>query len=307
MDVRGLLDSATTIAAAATALATVILAWVTYNVATATKEAAEATVEAARGADLQLQETKKNTRGDFLLRLDEAFRYHQDAHIKLRPGGDWTLGPDGDWIRGAGGPTFPQDGPAIEGYMGLFERVWALHKLGLIDIETIDGFYGYRLFNIVANPVIYEEKLVKHADGWRDFIALWRALETYRQGTRDDPASQQARQRDARIIQALSEGLQHGAPSRTPEMAARSARLLSALRREPDDASAPVLIHLLGHRDADVRAFSARALSLTPQSLRTRASTALTQAAREDPNDEVRLWAQRTLQFYGQPAAKATR
>lgn len=125
----------------------------------------------------QLREGQKIAYGDFLLRLDEAFQRHQDVHTKLRPGGEWSkLGPDGKWREKEDGPEFPKEGPAVEGYMGLFERVQLLRAKDLIDIDTVNRLYGYRLFNIVENSTIYEEKLVKLGYGWIDFIKLWKAL-----------------------------------------------------------------------------------------------------------------------------------
>ena len=120
----------------------------------------------------QLREGQKIAYGDFLLRLDEAFQRHQRVHTKLRPGGEWSrVGPDDKWR-----PEFPKDGPAVEAYMGLFERVQLLLEKDLIDIGTVNRLYGYRLFNIVNNPIIYQVKLVELGDGWIDFIKLWKAL-----------------------------------------------------------------------------------------------------------------------------------
>jgi uncharacterized membrane protein len=56
MDFKSILDIAAAVATLLTALATVSLAYVTYTVATATREA-------ARGADRQLQQAQKNSRG----------------------------------------------------------------------------------------------------------------------------------------------------------------------------------------------------------------------------------------------------
>jgi hypothetical protein len=125
--------------------------------------AANGQLEAAKE---QLREGQKIAYGDFLLRLDEAFQRHQDVHIKLRFGGESPKGR----LR------FPKDWPAIESYMGMFERVQLLLEKDLIDIGTVNRLYGYRLFNIVVNPTIYQEKLVNLGYGWKDFIKLWKAL-----------------------------------------------------------------------------------------------------------------------------------
>jgi hypothetical protein len=66
----------------------------------------------------QLLIGQKTAYGDFLLRLDEAFVRHKVVHVKLRFGGKSpeVVGP----------LEFPKDWPAIESYMGLFERIQVL-------------------------------------------------------------------------------------------------------------------------------------------------------------------------------------
>ena len=64
--------------------------------------------------------------------------------------------------------------------MGLFERVKALIDDKIIDLDTVNRFYGYRLFNIVDNEAIRKFKLEQEAEFWRDFIKLWRALDKHR-------------------------------------------------------------------------------------------------------------------------------
>ncbi len=178
-------------ATASTAIAALIAAITTvFAVAVAVIAGyyAKGQLEAAKGqlaaaneqlaaANEQLRDGQKTAYGDFLLRLDEAFRQYQEAHTKLRPGGEWSkLGPDGKWREKEDGPEFRKDGPAVEGYMGLFERVQLLLAKDLIDIDTVNRLYGYRLFNIVNNSIIYQVKLVELGDGWIDFIKLWKAL-----------------------------------------------------------------------------------------------------------------------------------
>jgi len=41
-------------------------------------------------ANRQLRESKKISRGEFILRLDDVFRQHIETHMRLRPGGDWS-------------------------------------------------------------------------------------------------------------------------------------------------------------------------------------------------------------------------
>src|SRR5688500_304610 len=69
-------------------------------------------------AGKQLQASQQIARGEFLLRLDELFREHNDVHLRLRPGGEWA----GE----RRGPTTPPEWASVESYMGLFERIEVL-------------------------------------------------------------------------------------------------------------------------------------------------------------------------------------
>ncbi len=120
----------------------------------------------------QLRTSKRVSAGDFLLRLDDQMAKHSDVHMKLRPGGMWADRKTG--------PKTTEDWTAVEGYMGLFERIRVLVEAGVLDLNAVNRFYGYRISNIVANPVIRTEKLEKRANDWQDFIWLERALEARR-------------------------------------------------------------------------------------------------------------------------------
>jgi hypothetical protein len=109
--------------------------------------------------------------GQFLLQLDEAFHRHQDAHLYLRPGGQWYETADR--------PT-DDEMPAAEAYMGLFERIKIMIDLNLLSADVVERLYGYRVANIWHNDRIMRKKLVKHCDDWRDFLALVRCMEKVR-------------------------------------------------------------------------------------------------------------------------------
>jgi len=123
-------------------------------------------------AGKQLRGAQKSARGEFLLRLDEMFKEHVEVHTRLRPGGVWT--------EASNGPRSVEDWVAVERYMGLFERIKILVDDGVIDLDTVDRMYGYRVFNIVENKTIYA-KLVDESEDWRDFLGLWQALMKNRQ------------------------------------------------------------------------------------------------------------------------------
>lgn len=120
----------------------------------------------------QIKEARKVTRGQFLLHLDELFQQHYEVHLALRPGGKWK--------NHNSGPQFAKDWAAVDKYMGLFERINILVNDGIVDIDTIDKLYGYRVHNLVRNPIINQAKLVEAAEDWQDFIELWHKLERAR-------------------------------------------------------------------------------------------------------------------------------
>jgi hypothetical protein len=81
------------------------------------------------GRQLQLQ--RRLARGDFILRLEEMLASHNDVHRRLdAPGGRSWQPTEEDW-------------PAVEAYMGTFERIELLVRSGILDLETVDNLYAY--------------------------------------------------------------------------------------------------------------------------------------------------------------------
>jgi hypothetical protein len=116
-------------------------------------------------AGRQLLFSQRSARGTFLLDLEEVLRYHDKVHLKLdsADGENWNPAPD-EW-------------PAVEAYMGVFERIQLLIDWSILDIETVDRLYSYRILNIVNNDYIAKEKLGEKAQFWPDFCRLWQSLE----------------------------------------------------------------------------------------------------------------------------------
>jgi hypothetical protein len=94
---------------------------------------------------------------------------HWEVHIALRPGGKWA----GD----NAGPETVEEIARVESYMGLFERLNILHRNGVLPLDYIRQFYGYRLENIWANRAIREGKNLENAPAaWADFLELSQKL-----------------------------------------------------------------------------------------------------------------------------------
>lgn len=139
-------------------------------------------------AGAQLRASQRVAAGEFLLNLDQIlFEQHNEVHQLLRPGGKWASSE--------AGPSTPEEWIKVERYMGLFERVKSLLDYDLLEIHTIDSFYGYRILNIVENKTILRSKNLlssiewqkltirerkKHP--WKNFIELWHAIEKNRAG-----------------------------------------------------------------------------------------------------------------------------
>ena len=114
----------------------------------------------------------KNTRvnqAHFWLELEKMFATHDEVHLNLRPGGDW--------VETNSGPNNLEEWGKVEDYMRLFEHCKIMLKKKLIDRQTFESIYKYRLKNIVANECIVNAKLIDEKSSWADFIDLLEMFE----------------------------------------------------------------------------------------------------------------------------------
>lgn len=132
-------------------------------------------------AQNQLRQSRTIAHLDFLLRLDEAFQRHTEVHTFLQPAFKWG--------NNKGGPESAEDWFMVTSYMGLFERVNFLVEMGLEELEMVDKFHGYRVYNIVSNDRIRQVKLEdpKTARYWVEFIKLWLKLKAIHDDWKDYP------------------------------------------------------------------------------------------------------------------------
>jgi hypothetical protein len=119
-------------------------------------------------AGLQLRRTLAVERGRFTLEIERMLASHDRTHLRLRPGGDW--------FGAERGPATVEEWGQVEDYMGLFEHCEILIQSGLLDPTKYKRLFGYRIENILANPVIVREKLLKEKSGWVDFLMLVKRL-----------------------------------------------------------------------------------------------------------------------------------
>jgi hypothetical protein len=113
---------------------------------------------------IQILQNTNISRAKFWLELEKMFSLHDEVHMKLRPGGEWTK--EGE------GPKTVQEWAKVEDYMGLFEHCEIMLQKKLIDQETFQAIFSYRLNNIVANKIIVEAKLIREKGYWANFMRL---------------------------------------------------------------------------------------------------------------------------------------
>ena len=103
-------------------------------------------------AGLQLRHSARAAKGEFLLQIEEQSNRHDAVHRKLYPDGDWG-------VNKKGAPNELQEWGLVADYLGFFEQCESLIRSGCLDKSTFRKIYGYRVHNILDNPVIVEEKL----------------------------------------------------------------------------------------------------------------------------------------------------
>jgi len=113
----------------------------------------------------QLRVAQRQTKGQFLLALDDQF-------IKSRPIMQQfvlnrDLKPEGDqW-------------PQIWALMSVFERINIMVDDKILDVAIVDRLHGFALMGLIANDAVYQRLLATGAE-WQDFIDLCRTLARHR-------------------------------------------------------------------------------------------------------------------------------
>ena len=114
----------------------------------------------------QVNVTRQQTKGQFLLALDAQFEKTGD--ILMRMLNDPAFTPDGvEWTE-------------VWKLMSIFERVNIMVEDKILDVDLVDRLYGFRLLGLIGNDAIYQRVQVTGAE-WRDFIDLCHAVADHRQ------------------------------------------------------------------------------------------------------------------------------
>lgn len=116
---------------------------------------------------IQVRLARKTARSQFLIQLYQLMEQHNEVHGRLT-----GLG----WPDGRTGPESIEEWIKVGRVLGLFEYMQILVKDGIIDIDTVDKLYSYRLFHLVNNEII-RKRYFADQGRWGGVVELWKALE----------------------------------------------------------------------------------------------------------------------------------
>jgi hypothetical protein len=112
-----------------------------------------------------LKESARVAKAQFFVTIRALLANYDDIHAYLRPEGKWGTVP-------IAGPADAIEWARVELYMGTFEYCEIMLRHGFLDEKEFCKAYGYRLGNIVANPIIVEQKLIERGEYWGDFCKI---------------------------------------------------------------------------------------------------------------------------------------
>ena len=113
----------------------------------------------------QVRVSRQQTKGQFLLALDEQFE--KTSAITVRLVNEPPFTPSGsDWAE-------------VWRLMSIFERINIMVEDRILDVGLVDRLYGFRLLSLIANDAIYQ-RLASSGAEWQDFIDLCYAVANHR-------------------------------------------------------------------------------------------------------------------------------
>ena len=109
----------------------------------------------------QVSVTRQQTKGQFLLALDEQFERSSAINMSLVR--EPKLVPHGEqWVE-------------VWRLMSVFERINVMVEDGMLDIALVDRLYGVRLYIVLGNDAIFEH-VKSTGSEWQDFIDICYAV-----------------------------------------------------------------------------------------------------------------------------------
>lgn len=115
---------------------------------------------------VQVRDSRKIAKGQFLLNLDAEFREHDEIYYVMLE--KVRIIDDRIKIN------------KLIRYLGLFERIDSLVRDGILTIRQVNSLYGYRLDDVLANDAIYG-MICEYNHKWGDLIHLLREIDDYRE------------------------------------------------------------------------------------------------------------------------------
>ena len=113
----------------------------------------------------QVNVTRQQAKGQFLLALDDQFEKFNAITMRLVSEKDFT--PEGkDW-------------PLIFGLMSVFERINIMVEDKILDIGLVDRLHGFRLMTLIANDAVFHRVQASGIE-WQDFIDICYAIANQR-------------------------------------------------------------------------------------------------------------------------------
>ena len=119
----------------------------------------------------QVKMTRQQTKGQFLLALDEQFEKSNAITVRL--------------VNEAGFKPVETDWFEVWRLMSVFERINIMVEDNILDVAIVDRLHGFRLLYLIANDPIYERLAATGAD-WQDFIDLCYAVADHRRKSSTD-------------------------------------------------------------------------------------------------------------------------
>ena len=138
----------------------------------------------------QVSVTRQQTKGQFILSLDEQFAKSREIFLKFNANPDFV--PQG--------PEWPQ----VWAVMSVFERINIMVADKILDIGIVKRLYGYALLGLIANDAIYQRLLATGAE-WQDFIDLCQTIAKTKRRKAAGPHHAQFLER----VQALDKEARH--------------------------------------------------------------------------------------------------
>ena len=109
----------------------------------------------------QVNVTRQQAKGQFLLALDDQFEKFNSITLRLVNGQKFMPTGD-DWI-------------LLFGLMSVFERINIMVEDNILDVGLVDRLHGFRLLALIANDGVFQRLQGSGAE-WQDFIDLCYAI-----------------------------------------------------------------------------------------------------------------------------------